>query len=82
MQNPAFYISLGDCHPPTVIRFCPLFFKRDTTTSETPMIDIPYKFVFAVLTLTQVFIYSTESIKPLACISNIHYDSLTDASWN
>lgn len=29
-----------------------------------------------------MFIYTTESSKPLALVTRIHYDSLTDASWN
>lgn len=37
--------------------------------------------IFAVATTNSVFIYSTESLKPLYGMGNFHYAALTDLSW-
>lgn len=92
MVNPAFFIPIGDQAPATVVRFCPFYFEKNPESTDTgkyifhidssALIELPYKMVFAILTLNQVLIYSTESTLPIAVVSNLHYDSLTDASWN
>ena len=45
------------------------------------MFDIPYVIVFAIATADAVFIYSTESISPIAVVGGIHYSLLTDLAW-
>ena len=37
--------------------------------------------VFAVATIDQVIIYSTQSVLPLAIVEGLHYDSINDLSW-
>lgn len=37
--------------------------------------------IFAVGTIDQILIYSTQQIKPLAVIGNIHYSTINDLTW-
>ena len=37
--------------------------------------------VFAILTVDKVLLYDTQQTAPIAYISDIHYASLTDATW-
>ena len=64
------------------IRFCPLLFKLKENLEGTALIDLPYRMLFAVATIDQVLIYTTQSILPLAVINNIHYDTINDLSWH
>ena len=65
------------------IRFCPLLLSLKEISKEDPkpLIDLPYRIAFAVATIDQVLVYTTQSIYPLAVIRNIHYDSINDLSW-
>lgn len=66
------------------IRFCPLLLQLqpDLNSDENPaLIDLPYRLVFAVATIDNVLIYTTQSIHPLMVIKNLHYDSINDLSW-
>ena len=38
--------------------------------------------MFAVGTEDSVFLYDTQSLKPLAYVTDIHYDRLSDLSWS
>jgi chromatin assembly factor 1 subunit B len=62
------------------VRCNPLMFKlkRD---QESAMIRLPYRIVYAVITQDEVLIYDSEQGFPLAVFKNLHYASLTDASW-
>ena len=42
---------------------------------------MPYRILFAVASIDQVMIYSTQSILPIAVIGNIHYDTINDMAW-
>ncbi|KAI4498884.1 hypothetical protein M0802_006059 [Mischocyttarus mexicanus] len=63
------------------IRCCPVYFeiKKD---GPTPMIELPYRMIFAVATQHSILIYDTQQISPIAVISNIHYTRLTDIAWS
>lgn len=65
------------------IRFCPLLLtlKELSDTDPKPMIDLPYRVAFAIATIDQVLVYTTQSMYPLAVIKNIHYDSINDLAW-
>mmetsp|Transcript_17193 Transcript_17193/g.28962 ORF Transcript_17193/g.28962 Transcript_17193/m.28962 type:complete len:176 (+) Transcript_17193:62-589(+) len=65
------------------IKFCPLLLKlKDQEAGMPPaLIDLPYRIVFAVATIDQVLIYSTQSTCPLSIVQNLHYDSINDLSW-
>jgi chromatin assembly factor 1 subunit B len=37
--------------------------------------------VFAVATIDNVIIYTSQSVHPIAVIKNLHYDSINDLAW-
>lgn len=43
---------------------------------------LPYRSVFAVLTLDSVLIYDTHHDRPLAVVRGLHYAGLTDCCWS
>ncbi|KAL3919409.1 MAG: hypothetical protein SGILL_003764, partial [Bacillariaceae sp.] len=43
---------------------------------------LPYRSIFAVLTLDSVLIYDTHHLHPLSVISGLHYAGLTDCCWS
>lgn len=45
------------------------------------LLNLPYRVVFAVVTLHMVYLFDTEQPHPLALFANLHYEKLTDASW-
>jgi hypothetical protein len=53
--------------------------KRNTTTSYK---TLPYRTIFAVLTLDSVLIYDTHHMMPLSVIRGIHYANIVDATWS
>jgi chromatin assembly factor 1 subunit B len=44
--------------------------------------DLPYRSVFAVLTLDSVLVYDTHHDRPLAVARGLHYAGLTDCCWS
>jgi chromatin assembly factor 1 subunit B len=64
----------------TGVRFCPILFQRSADCT-VPLVDLPYRMVFAVATLGAVALYDTEHMHAIAVIANLHYDKLTDVAW-
>jgi chromatin assembly factor 1 subunit B len=54
----------------------------DDIVSNTSPCGLPYRSVFAVLTLDSVFIYDTHHSQPLSVIQGLHYAGLTDCCWS
>ena len=50
--------------------------------AKSPGTSLPYRSVFAVLTLDSVLIYDTYHSRPLALVRGLHYAGLTDCSWS
>jgi chromatin assembly factor 1 subunit B len=46
------------------------------------MIESEFKFILAIATYDEVYVYSTCSNVPLYVLSGIHYASLTDLGWS
>ena len=44
----------------TCIKFNPYLFKKSTDPEKVPLLDLPYRMVFAVATTDQVVIYATD----------------------
>lgn len=65
------------------IRFCPLLLKLKELKEDDPLplIDLPYRMAFAVSTIDNIIIYTTQSTFPICVIKNVHYDSINDLSW-
>jgi len=66
--------------PSVVIRPNPVLFQLPAQ-SKTKAI-LPYRSIFAVLTIDTVLIYDTHHNVPLAMARGLHYAGLTDASWS
>lgn len=52
-----------------------------TCTPESPQ-GLPYRSVFAVLTLDSVLVYDTHHLRPLCIARGLHYAGLTDCTWS
>ncbi|CAK89929.1 unnamed protein product (macronuclear) [Paramecium tetraurelia] len=74
-QVPCFFLPTNT--PALVIRFCPKYFTRNPDIQQ-PLIDLPYKMIFAIGTVDSLLLYSTDSPTPLAIFGNLHYASITD----
>ncbi|KAG7356260.1 WD repeat-containing protein [Nitzschia inconspicua] len=67
---------------------------QDSKENQSPMQDddnndrspsacgLPYRSIFAVLTLDSVLIYDTHHVHPLSVIQGLHYAGLTDCCWS
>lgn len=55
-----------------------------STPSPSSFSVIPgdYRFVFAVSTISSVFVYDTQHIHPIAKFSGLHYAAINDLSWS
>lgn len=42
---------------------------------------LPYRLIFAVVTLNSLYIYDTESVQPIAIVAGLHYAAVTDIAW-
>ncbi|CDW60616.1 WD40 domain containing protein [Trichuris trichiura] len=63
------------------VRFCPVTFKLRNCKEES-MVKLDYKFVFAILSESMVFVYDTEHMRPIGCIANYHSAPLTDVTFS
>ena len=76
MLLPSVYLQ-----PSVVVKPCPVLFKLPTTTDGAMKSNLPYRSVFAVLTLDSVILYDTYHLAPLAVARGLHYANLTDCAW-
>lgn len=90
------YVSLVGLEDPSiVVRFYDRPYKllRPTaTTGEDVVVSTPssffsvipgdYRFVFAVSTISSVFVYDTQHVHPIAKFSGLHYAAINDLSWS
>ena len=81
VNRPSFMLPGMKTHA-NCIRFCPYLLKlKPQPEDQTALIDLPYRMVFAVATIDNAIIYSTQSTVPIAVIKNLHYDSINDMTW-
>lgn len=66
----------------TCVKFNPYLFQKTTDSTKVPLLDLPYRMVFAVATTDQVVVYGTDQQTPIAVIGNIHYAPINDLSWS
>lgn len=70
-------------HFTIAVRCCPQVFElRPHSDDHPPLIDLPYRIVFAVASKSSIYLYDTQQKIPFGCISNIHYARLTDITWS
>ena len=67
----------------TCVKFNPYLYELSTTRPQgtVPLLDLPYRMVFAVATTDQVIVYATDVNVPLAVMGNIHYATINDLAW-
>lgn len=78
MNKPSLYLPVHKkaC---ILVRFCPILFKR---SSEKSMFNLNYEVVWAMATRNMVYIYSSRSTRPLFVLTNLHYATISDLSWD
>lgn len=65
------------------VRCCPIIFKlKPHNENNPPIIDLPYRMIYAVATKGSIYLYDTQQRLPFGSVSNIHYSRLTDISWS
>lgn len=81
-KEPAVVIPSAD-HFTVVVRCCPTIFKlRPHNENNPPLIDLPYRMIYAIASKSSVYLYDTQQRLPFGSISNIHYSRLTDVTWS
>lgn len=80
-KEPAVVIPSAD-HFTVAVRCCPTIFKLRPHENCPPLIDLPYRMVYAVASKSSVHLYDTQQRMPFGSISNIHYARLTDVTWS
>lgn len=81
-KEPAVVIPSADDFT-AVVRCCPTIFKlRSYKENCPPMIDLPYRMVYAIASKSSVYLYDTQQRMPFGSISKIHYSRLTDVTWS
>lgn len=78
----------GLSKPSVAVRCNPRLFSlkgrddgAEKESMDAPMCDLPYRTVFAVVSLDAVVVYDTEHAHPLTVATGLHYSGLTDACW-
>ena len=77
--------SLTGLDDPSVSVKCnPVLFKMKDyeDDSQSPLVPGKYRIVFAVTTISGVFIYDTQHHYPIAKVAGIHYACVNDACWS
>lgn len=75
----------GFNRPVLGIRFNPRLFCKFTTEAgltKPSLFDLPYRLVWAAYTMDSVFIFDSQQAHPIASIKDLHYGSMTDATWS
>ncbi|KAF9238075.1 WD40-repeat-containing domain protein [Melanogaster broomeanus] len=64
--------------PPTPIAATP----PTTNTGTGSILALPYRMLYAVLTMDTVAIYDTQQAGPVCLLTKLHYDEFTDVTWS
>jgi chromatin assembly factor 1 subunit B len=52
-----------------------------TVPQTGSLFALPYRLLFAVVTMDTVAIYDTQQASPICLLTKLHYDEFTDMSW-
>lgn len=68
------------------VRCCPVMFEHRKNSekkenAQEPMVNLPYRIVFAVATQDSVILFDTSQMVPIGKVTAIHYTGITDLSW-
>ncbi|CAA7404535.1 unnamed protein product [Spirodela intermedia] len=72
----------GASGPVVAVRFCPIMFHLRGSNTAAGSFKLPYRIVFAVATLSSLYVYDTESSTPVAILAGLHYAAVTDIAWS
>ena len=77
-------VHLRVCQPSVVVRANPILYElpESAQVESKENQGLPYRSIFAVLTLDTVLIYDTHHDRPLAVAKGLHYAGLTDCCWS
>ncbi|KIK96890.1 hypothetical protein PAXRUDRAFT_825486 [Paxillus rubicundulus Ve08.2h10] len=53
-----------------------------TSTGGSSIFALPYRMLYAVLTMDTVAIYDTQQAGPVCLLTKLHYDEFTDMTWS
>lgn len=66
-----------------MVRPSPVLYKLPSgSDADNSSTGLPYRSVFAVLTLDSVLVYDTHHMRPLSIARGLHYAGLTDCAWS
>ncbi|XP_066145773.1 chromatin assembly factor 1 subunit B [Euwallacea fornicatus] len=68
-------------HSSTVVCCCSILFELRENGPD-PVINLPYRMIFAVGTDHNIILYDTQQKSPIARFQDIHYTRLTDLCWS
>lgn len=84
MASPA--QSSSELRPPTPAASKPS--TPNITSTQTPaapssgsVFALPYRMLYAVLTMDTIAIYDTQQASPVCMLTKLHYDEFTDLTW-
>ncbi|KAJ4490335.1 WD40 repeat-like protein [Lentinula aciculospora] len=60
----------------------PVLTATNVSNNTGSIFALPYRMLFAVVTMDAVVIYDTQQSTPVCMLSKLHYDEFTDASWS
>ncbi|KAJ4001963.1 WD40 repeat-like protein [Lentinula boryana] len=60
----------------------PILTATNVGNNAGSIFSLPYRMLFAVVTMDAVVIYDTQQSTPVCMLSKLHYDEFTDASWS
>ncbi|KAK0499902.1 WD40 repeat-like protein [Armillaria luteobubalina] len=55
---------------------------NSVASASNSVFALPYRMLFAVVTMDTVAIYDTQQAGPVCLLTKLHYDEFTDASWS
>ena len=74
----------GPSKPVIATRFCPVLFELVQGAGDDPVpawTELPYRVVWAVVTLDAIVMYDSQHKQPLLMASNIHFAAISDIAW-
>lgn len=77
-QSPALHFP-GTGSASVGVRFSPVLYEL--LPGAKPWLNVPYRMVFAIITLDSVFVYDTQHLYAIAAAENLHFAELTDIAW-
>ena len=68
-------------YPSVAVRFSNVLYELKPNSSN--LFDLNYRMVYAVATTdSTILIYDTQHVSPIALISGVHYEPITDLTWS